>query len=93
MPKGCNPSAHKVYKRGAPQTIQNINRKNVWWNLAMLYVTEKKVYLHFFLLVNYMHQMGFESKTSPSFHESNEELPFEPGIFVVIFSIMKWQSE
>ena len=42
-----------------------------------------------FLLVNYMHQMGFESKTSPSFHESNEELPFEPGIFVVIFSIMK----
>lgn len=55
----------------------------------MLYVTEKKVYLHFFLLVNYMHQMGFESKTSPSFHESNEELPFEPGIFVVIFSIMK----
>ena len=48
----------------------------------MLYVTEKKVYLHFFLLVNYMHQMGFESKTSPSFHESNEELPFEPGIFV-----------
>ena len=55
----------------------------------MLYVTEKKVYLHFFLLVNYMHQMGFESKTSPSFHESNEELPFGPGIFVVIFSIMK----